>query len=51
MVTVFTPGINAETWLLPAHFVARSKRLRWPGQPIFQTTGLVVPEGAAVHGR
>ncbi len=51
MVAVVTPGMNAEMWLSAAHFAAGGKRLRWPAQPIFQTTSLVVREGSAAHGR
>ncbi|MDT5257359.1 MAG: hypothetical protein QOD10_2439 [Mycobacterium sp.] len=51
MVAVITSGMNAEMWLPAAHFTAGSKRLRWAAQPIFQTTGLVMPEGSAAHGR
>jgi hypothetical protein len=51
MVAVITSGMNAEMWLPAAHFTAGGKRLRWPAQPIFQTTSLVVPKGSAIHGR
>jgi hypothetical protein len=51
MVAVITSGMNAEMWVPAAHFAGGSKHLRWPAQPIFQTTSLVVAEGSAAHGR
>ena len=51
MVAVITSGMNAEMWLPAAHFADGRMHLRWPAQPIFQTTGLVMPEGSAAHGR
>jgi hypothetical protein len=51
MVAVVTPGMKAEMWLPAAHFTAGPKHLRWPAQPIYQTTSLVASEGYAAHGR
>ncbi len=51
MVAIVTPGMNAGMWLLAAHFAVGTKHLRWPAQPIFQTTSLVVSEGSVAHGR
>jgi hypothetical protein len=51
MVAVVTPGMNAEMWLPAAHFAAANEHLRWPVQPTFQTTSLVVREGSTTYGR
>jgi hypothetical protein len=50
MVAVVTPGIDAGMWLPVAHFAVGGKHLRRPAQSIFQTIGLVMPEGCESDG-